>query len=418
MTVKYVIPNTDLTWQCPIVSKLIRGSMANAAVSLPRVAFGVTQMGDDGDDLYDDVGADSINQLKANIQQNKGSNSDDWEQRNQGDLDIAPQVAPRNEGGVRGGQPQPGLCISDLGWWVSDKNLEDILSKFGKLMTLKMYTDKKNGKSKGYVYVEFQDPRCLRKVKEALDGKEIHGKNCRIDFATELRMKQIDRTKTAKMKNNRAMRDQKRAHMQEMYHQPHNERLLRRHTNDEENFVSARYFEEEVAIFVIRLENFGDRLHLILEKGEGGMDGTVAENNGGGGGTMDIIITESGGKGAGVEEMNTGSMGMIRDPMVMTTITMEDVAAAIGEDIGNTMIDMEIDMARGGAVGKSVWAFREEGGHMGKGAGTDASGKDVGKSPVGIKGERSTEKIAMAGMTIADQAEIAVVATKTSHRIQ
>jgi cleavage and polyadenylation specificity factor subunit 6/7 len=34
--------------------------------------------------------------------------------------------------------------------WTTDQQLEDLLSKFGKIKTLKFFEDKVNGKSKGY----------------------------------------------------------------------------------------------------------------------------------------------------------------------------------------------------------------------------------------------------------------------------
>ncbi|EGC39380.1 hypothetical protein DICPUDRAFT_12561, partial [Dictyostelium purpureum] len=70
----------------------------------------------------------------------------------------------------------PALYISGLEWWTKDQELEKIFSEFGKIVTLKIFENENNGKSKGYAFIEFQNQDSAQQAKSKLDRKSINGK--------------------------------------------------------------------------------------------------------------------------------------------------------------------------------------------------------------------------------------------------
>jgi len=91
-------------------------------------------------------------------------------------------------------QMLPGLFVSKLGWWITDADLESLFGPYGELKTVKIYFESNNGKSKGYAYVDFKDPRNVTPARNELHGKQFNECQLSIEFATENKMKQIDRS--------------------------------------------------------------------------------------------------------------------------------------------------------------------------------------------------------------------------------
>eukprot|EP01101_Sappina_pedata_P002959 TRINITY_DN13169_c0_g1_i1.p1 TRINITY_DN13169_c0_g1~~TRINITY_DN13169_c0_g1_i1.p1 ORF type:complete len:249 (-),score=59.12 TRINITY_DN13169_c0_g1_i1:10-756(-) len=72
------------------------------------------------------------------------------------------------------------VYIGGLNWWTTDQQLEEILTKFGKLRTIKFHEDTANGSSEGNVYIEFTSHEAANAAKEHLDGTDINGSKCSI----------------------------------------------------------------------------------------------------------------------------------------------------------------------------------------------------------------------------------------------
>ena len=130
-----------------------------------------------------------------------------------GDLDTlmptepppAPAAAATTNGEPEGGQAQPprgtrpapalmrqpppgptkgpGVCVMQLAWWTTDRHLEDAFSRFGKVKSVKMFSERSNGESRGYAFLEFEDPHSSYAAKKEMEGKAIQGKQHRLPSA-------------------------------------------------------------------------------------------------------------------------------------------------------------------------------------------------------------------------------------------
>lgn len=64
------------------------------------------------------------------------------------------------------------LFIKNLGLDISEEHLREKFSEFGKIVSLVIMKDE-NGGSKGFGYVNFEDPDDARRAREALNGSKL-----------------------------------------------------------------------------------------------------------------------------------------------------------------------------------------------------------------------------------------------------
>ena len=67
----------------------------------------------------------------------------------------------------------------------------------GEVAFVRIVTDRETGRSKGFGFVEFTSVEDATTAKEAMDGKEIDGRELRIDFAQEREEKTEDTSEEA-----------------------------------------------------------------------------------------------------------------------------------------------------------------------------------------------------------------------------
>eukprot|EP01129_Flabellula_baltica_P000736 TRINITY_DN1069_c0_g1_i1.p1 TRINITY_DN1069_c0_g1~~TRINITY_DN1069_c0_g1_i1.p1 ORF type:complete len:110 (+),score=31.06 TRINITY_DN1069_c0_g1_i1:21-350(+) len=60
------------------------------------------------------------------------------------------------------------LKIEKLKWWTTDRELEKLLSPYGKIVNVRFEEDKTNGRSKGIAYVVFEKDSSCDKAAKAL----------------------------------------------------------------------------------------------------------------------------------------------------------------------------------------------------------------------------------------------------------
>jgi RNA recognition motif-containing protein len=77
------------------------------------------------------------------------------------------------------------LFVGNLSWNLRWQDLKDIFKEFGEVAFVRIVTDRETGRSKGFGFVEFTSVEEAAAAKEAMDGKEIDGRELRIDFAQE-----------------------------------------------------------------------------------------------------------------------------------------------------------------------------------------------------------------------------------------
>ncbi len=75
------------------------------------------------------------------------------------------------------------LFVGGLSYSVTSSQLEEIFSKFGKIVSCDVITDRYSGQSKGFAFVEMEDEKEADKAMEKLNDTELEGKKIVVNVA-------------------------------------------------------------------------------------------------------------------------------------------------------------------------------------------------------------------------------------------
>jgi len=75
------------------------------------------------------------------------------------------------------------LYVGNLSFNVAEKDLEELFSPYGEVVSANVITDKQTGRSRGFGFVEMNRSEDAQKAIEALDGKEFQGRNLTVNIA-------------------------------------------------------------------------------------------------------------------------------------------------------------------------------------------------------------------------------------------
>ena len=78
---------------------------------------------------------------------------------------------------------QTKLFVGWLNWKMRGNDLKTEFSKYGEVVFARVNLDRETKKSKGFGFVEFQNPADAAKAKEEMDGQELGGRAIKVDFA-------------------------------------------------------------------------------------------------------------------------------------------------------------------------------------------------------------------------------------------
>lgn len=87
-------------------------------------------------------------------------------------------------------EPNNKLFIGGLAWAATDEDLKEAFSPFGEIVSASVVRYPDTGRSKGFGFVEYTSVEEAEKAKSEMDGKEIAGREIKIDFARP----KVDRT--------------------------------------------------------------------------------------------------------------------------------------------------------------------------------------------------------------------------------
>lgn len=76
------------------------------------------------------------------------------------------------------------LFIGNLSWNTTDETLGNAFADYGRI-SAKVVVDRFNGRSRGFGFVEFDEPEDATLALEHMDGKELDGREIRVDRATK-----------------------------------------------------------------------------------------------------------------------------------------------------------------------------------------------------------------------------------------
>jgi RNA recognition motif-containing protein len=74
------------------------------------------------------------------------------------------------------------VYVGNLSFQTSEEQVNDLFSEYGKIESLAWITDRDTGRFRGFCFIEM-DPASADKAIEALDGKELDGRNLRVNEA-------------------------------------------------------------------------------------------------------------------------------------------------------------------------------------------------------------------------------------------
>ena len=75
------------------------------------------------------------------------------------------------------------LCITGLNEELQEEDLLDVFSEFGPVKNLHFNFDRRTGYAKGYAFIEYETIKDATDALNEMNGKEVAGKEVRIDWA-------------------------------------------------------------------------------------------------------------------------------------------------------------------------------------------------------------------------------------------
>jgi len=75
------------------------------------------------------------------------------------------------------------LYVGNLSYDTTIDTLKATFSEFGEIIDAIIITDRNTGRSKGFGFVEFADEESAQKALDAMNGKDIEGRNLVVNVA-------------------------------------------------------------------------------------------------------------------------------------------------------------------------------------------------------------------------------------------
>jgi cold-inducible RNA-binding protein len=75
------------------------------------------------------------------------------------------------------------LFVGGLSWGTTDDRLREAFARFGEVTEAKIITDRETGRSRGFGFVTYADPKAGDAAMSALDGQELDGRTIRVNEA-------------------------------------------------------------------------------------------------------------------------------------------------------------------------------------------------------------------------------------------
>lgn len=75
------------------------------------------------------------------------------------------------------------LYVSNLGFQVSDADLNELFAAYGTVNSAKVITDKITGRSRGFAFVDMPNDEAAQKAINELDGRDMDGRKISVSVA-------------------------------------------------------------------------------------------------------------------------------------------------------------------------------------------------------------------------------------------
>ena len=77
------------------------------------------------------------------------------------------------------------LYVGNISFQLEEQQLEDAFAAFGSVKSVRIITDRETGRSKGFGFVEMETEDQAQECISNLDGKDLSGRNIRVNIARE-----------------------------------------------------------------------------------------------------------------------------------------------------------------------------------------------------------------------------------------
>ncbi|VVB01261.1 unnamed protein product [Arabis nemorensis] len=77
------------------------------------------------------------------------------------------------------------LFVGGLSWGTDDQSLREAFAHFGEVVDAKVIIDRESGRSRGFGFVNFSDETAANAAISEMDGKDLNGRNIRVNVANE-----------------------------------------------------------------------------------------------------------------------------------------------------------------------------------------------------------------------------------------
>ena len=75
------------------------------------------------------------------------------------------------------------LFVGNLPWSIGDDELKELFAEHGELVSATVVTNRYNGRSRGFGFVEFESAADADAAIEAMQGVEVEGRELNVDKA-------------------------------------------------------------------------------------------------------------------------------------------------------------------------------------------------------------------------------------------
>ena len=77
------------------------------------------------------------------------------------------------------------IYAGNLSWNIDDNELGDLFAQYGEVISARIIIDRNTNRSKGFGFIEMADSSAADAAISALNGKELDGRNMRVNEAEE-----------------------------------------------------------------------------------------------------------------------------------------------------------------------------------------------------------------------------------------
>ena len=77
------------------------------------------------------------------------------------------------------------IYIGNLSWDINTDQLKEAFEEYGDVVDAIVVTDRQTGRSRGFGFVEYKEAEAAQKAIDAMNGKELDGRELVVNFAKE-----------------------------------------------------------------------------------------------------------------------------------------------------------------------------------------------------------------------------------------